>query len=196
MDAFSSIVEFAQITEAREHGQNFLHHLKLNPKSWIVFDKAYTTYKQFSKWSKEKIWFVTREIKNANYHVTKVMLDKTKKHKVKGVMKEQYITVAVKPNGSVVEPLKLRRITYLSEDGKQYIYVTNNFTLAANQIATIYNNRLMIELLFKKIKQKFPTDIFLRRELKCHKNASLLCIDSSIVDGCYKKRGCNENVVC
>ena len=88
------------------------------------------------------------------------MLDKTKKHKVKGVVKEQYITVAVKPNGSVVERLKLRRITYLSEDGKQYIYVTNNFTLAANQIATIYKNRWMIELLFKQIKQNFPLRYF------------------------------------
>lgn len=160
MDAFSGVVEFARITEAREHDQKFLHHLKLKPNSWIVFDKAYTTYNQFSKWSKEKIWFVTRERKNANYHVTKVMLDKTKKHKVKGVVKEQYITVAVKPNGSVVERLKLRRITYLSEDGKQYVYVTNNFTLAANQIATIYKNRWMIELLFKQIKQNFPLRYF------------------------------------
>lgn len=162
MDAFSGVVEFARITEAREHDQKFLRHLNLKPNSWIVFDKAYTTYGQFSKWTKEKTWFVTRERKNADYHVTKVMLDKTKKHRAKGVVKEQYITVAVKQNGNVIERLKLRRIQYLSEDGKQYVFVTNNFTLPASQIAIIYKNRWMIELLFKQIKQNFPLRYFWR----------------------------------
>jgi hypothetical protein len=160
MDAFSGVVEFARITEAREHDQKFLRHLNLKPNSWIVFDKAYTTYGQFSKWTRDKIWFVTRERKNADYYVTKVMLDKTKKHRAKGVVKEQYITVAVKQNGNVIERLKLRRIQYLSEDGKQYVFVTNNFTLPASQIAIIYKNRWMIELLFKQIKQNFPLRYF------------------------------------
>lgn len=160
MDAFSGVVEFARITEAREHDQKFLYHLKLAAHSWIVFDKAYTTYSQFSKWAAQKIWFVTRERKNADFHVTKVMLDRTKKQKAKGVLKEQYITVGVKQNGQVVERLKLRRILYLSDDAKQYVFVTNNFTLPANQIATIYKNRWMIELLFKQIKQNFPLRYF------------------------------------
>jgi hypothetical protein len=160
MDAFSGVVEFTRITEAREHDQKFLYHLKLVPNSWIVFDKAYTTYGQFAKWTKEKIWFVTRERKNADYHVTKVMLDKTKKHRASGVLKEQYITVGVKQNGIVVERLKLRRITYLSSEGKRYEFISNNFTLPAKQIATIYKNRWMIELLFKQIKQNFPLRYF------------------------------------
>lgn len=74
MDAFSGIVEFARMTEAREHDQKFLHHLKLAVNSWIVLDKAYTTYGQFSKWTAQKIWFVTRVRKNAAFHVTKVMV--------------------------------------------------------------------------------------------------------------------------
>lgn len=160
MDAFSGAVEFARISEAREHDQRFLYHLKLVANSWVVFDKAYTTYAQFSKWAREKIWFVTRERKNADYHVTKVILDRTKKHKARGVLKEQYITVGVKQNGIVVERLKLRRIEYSSEDGKQYVFITNNFTLQAKQIATIYKNRWMIELLFKQIKQNFPLRYF------------------------------------
>lgn len=55
MDAFSGAVEFARITEAREHDQKFLYHLKLVANSWIVFDKAYTTYGQFSKWARENM---------------------------------------------------------------------------------------------------------------------------------------------
>jgi IS4 transposase len=60
----------------------------------------------------------------------------------------------------VAERLKLRRIEYTSEDGKHYIFITNNFTLQAKQIATIYKNRWMIELLFKQIKQNFPLRYF------------------------------------
>jgi IS4 transposase len=88
------------------------------------------------------------------------MVDKTKKQNARGVLKEQYITVGIKQNGLVVERLKLRRIQYLAEDGKRYVFVTNNFTLPTKQIAIIYKNRWMIELLFKQIKQNFPLRYF------------------------------------
>ena len=38
--------------------------------------------------------------------------------------------------------------------------MTNNFSLPADQIALIYKNRWMIELLFKQIKQNFPLRYF------------------------------------
>ena len=160
MDAFSGVTEFVRMTEAREHDRKFLYHLKLPAGSWLVFDKAYNVYEQFAKWATQKIWFVTRMKDNADYHVTKVLVDKTRKHNAKGVLKEQYITVAVKQNGTVVQRLKLRRITFRSEEGKVYVFVTNNFSLWASQIAAIYKTRWMIELLFKQIKQNFPLRYF------------------------------------
>ena len=160
MDAFSGVTEFVRMTEAREHDRKFLFHLKLSANSWLVFDKAYTAYHQFAKWTDAKIWFVTRMKDNADYHVTKVLIDKTKKKNATGVLKEQYITVAVKQNGIVIQRLKLRRITFKTKEGKLYVFITNNFTLPATQIATIYKNRWMIELLFKQIKQNFPLRYF------------------------------------
>lgn len=56
--------------------------------------------------------------------------------------------------------LKLRRITFKTEDGKIYVFITNNFTLPVSQVALIYKNRWMIELLFKQIKQNFPLRYF------------------------------------
>ena len=76
------------------------------------------------------------------------------------VLKEQYITVGVKQNGIVAERLKLRRIEYSTVDGKQYVFVTKNFTLQAKQIANIYKNRWMFEQLFKQIKQNFSLRYF------------------------------------
>lgn len=153
MDAFSGVTEFVRMTAAREHDRKFLYHLKLQPNSWIVFDKAYTVYEQFAKWSAQKIWFVTCMKGNAVFHVTKVLVDKTKKKNAKGVVKEQYITVAAKHKGTLIQRLKLRRITVKTDDEQVYTFITNNFTLPATQIATIYKNRWMIELLFKQIKQ-------------------------------------------
>lgn len=160
MDAFSGVTEFVRMTEAREHDRRFLYHLKLAANSWLVFDKAYTVYHQFARWTNEKIWFVTRMKDNADYHVTKVLVDKTKKKNVRGVLKEQYITVAVKQGGKEIQRLKLRCITFKTEDDKSYVFITNNFTLPASQIATIYKNRWMIELLFKQLKQNFPLRYF------------------------------------
>ncbi len=160
MDAFSGVAEFVRMTAAREHDRKFLYQLDLPANSWLVFDKAYNVYQQFSKWTVQKIWFVTRMKDNAVFHVTKVLVDRTKKKNVAGVLKEQYITVGVKQNGIEQERLKLRRIAYKSKDGKVYVFITNNFSLPANQVATIYKNRWMIELLFKQIKQNFPLRYF------------------------------------
>jgi Transposase DDE domain/Domain of unknown function (DUF4372) len=160
MDAFSGVTEFVRMTASRVNDKKFLYHLKVEPGSWLVFDKAYTTYQQFAKWTSQRVWFVTRMKDNAVFHVTKVMADNTRKKNAKGLLKEQYVTVAVKKDGKEIERLKLRRIIYKAEDGKVYVFMTNNFTLPTSQIATIYKNRWMIEILFKQIKQNFPLRYF------------------------------------
>jgi hypothetical protein len=160
MDAFSGVAEFVRMTEARVHDRKFLYHLELPANSFIVFDKAYNLYSQFAKWTNAKIWFVTRMKDNAVFHVTKVMTDNSKKKNAKGVLKEQYITIGYKSTTGEVLRLLLRRIIFKAEDGKVYIFITNNFTLPATQVATIYKYRWMIELLFKQIKQNFPLRYF------------------------------------
>jgi len=160
MDAFSGVTEFMRITQAKEHDRKFLYHLRLPEESFIVFDKGYNLYRQFSKWSKDKVWFVTRMKDNAVFHVTKVITDKTRKKNGKGVLKEQYITVGYKGEGNEKERLKLRRITFKTDDDKVYVFITNNFILPAKEISLIYKYRWMIELLFKQIKQNFPLRYF------------------------------------
>lgn len=160
MDAFSGITEYVRMTAAKVHDRQFLYHLKLPAHSWLVFDKAYNLYNQFAKWAKQEVWFVTRMKDNAVFHVTKVITDKTKRLNSSGVIKEQYITIGYKDEKKNEQRLKLRRITFKTEQGKLYVFITNNFKLPATQIATIYKNRWMIELLFKQIKQNFPLRYF------------------------------------
>jgi len=160
MDAFSGVTEFVRMTEARVHDRKFLYMLKLEPDSWLVFDKAYNAYGQFAKWTRNRVWFVTRMKDNAVYHVTKVIVDNTRRKDAKGVLKEQYVTVGVKTEGADEQRLRLRRITYRTEDDRVYVFITNDFQLPAEEIAIIYKNRWMIELLFKQIKQNFPLRYF------------------------------------
>jgi IS4 transposase len=106
------------------------------------------------------VWFVTRMKDNAIFHVTKVMVDNTRKKDAQGVLKEQYVTIGFKPERGGEDRLKLRRIRYKTEDGRVYVFITNDFQLPAEEIAIIYKNRWMIERLFKQIKQHFPLRYF------------------------------------
>lgn len=159
MDAFSGVAEFVRMTAAKEHDKHFLYHLDLPANSWLVFDRAYNHYSQFAKFIEQKVWFVTRMKSNAVYHVTKVLVNKTKRKNAKGVIQVQLITMGYKQNGEE-KRLKLRRITFKADDGKEYVFITNEFNLPADQFAQIYKSRWMIELLFKQIKQNFPLRYF------------------------------------
>lgn len=103
MDAFSGVAEFIRITAAKEHDRKFLHHIKLRSNSWIVFDKGYNPYRQFAKWTSERIWFVTRQRDNAVFHVCKVLKDNSRKLKQKGVIKEQIISIGYKNTNGETE---------------------------------------------------------------------------------------------
>jgi len=159
MDAFSGVVEFCKITAAKVNDRKFLYKLKLPPNSYIVMDKAYNVYAQFDKWTKSQIWFVTRMKTNAKYHVIKVLQDYSKKANRKGVLKEQIISIGYKQLGEEIR-LRLRRIEYRDEQGRLYVFLTNDSVQKASKIALIYKYRWMIELLFKQIKQNFPVRYF------------------------------------
>lgn len=159
MDAFSGVASFIRMTEAKVHDRNFLSHLTLEAGSFLVFDKAYNVYRQFARWTSGQIWFVTRMKKNAVFHAHKITIDNTKKKNAKGVLKEQYVTISYKEDGTI-NKLQLRRITYKDDRGRIYIFMTNNFKISAGQVALIYKHRWMIETLFKQIKQNFPLNYF------------------------------------
>lgn len=183
MDAFSGVANFVRMTEAKVHDKMFLAHLALESGSFIVFDKAYNFYRQFAKWTKNQIWFVTRIKDNAQYHSNKVITDKTRKKNAKGVLKEQYITLSYKETDGNKQKLQLRRITFKDDKGRIYYFITNNFKISAHQVALIYKHRWMIELLFKQIKQNFPLRYFwgesenaIRIQIYCVLIAQLLMV--------------------
>ena len=58
-------------------------------------------------------------------------------------------------------PSDLRRIVYYAPDlGRSFVYYTNNFYLAAKDIALLYRYRWQVELFFKWIKQHLRVKTF------------------------------------
>lgn len=51
-------------------------------------------------------------------------------------------------------PLSLRRVVYYDEEqGREFVFLTNNFVLPALMVAELYRSRWQIELFFKWLKQ-------------------------------------------
>jgi len=159
IDAVQSVGKFMRITAAKVHDKNFLKDIQVPEYSMIVFDKAYNYYKQFSEWTDRNIYFVTRQKSNAVYQVLETISEKQLSKKEAGVSREEIIEVSFK-QGKEQKRLKLRRVCYQDEKGRQYVFTCNNFIITAEAIALIYKKRWGIELLFKKMKQNFQLHYF------------------------------------
>lgn len=157
IDAKEGIAKFVRITAAKVHDSTFLKFIDLPKNSFVVFDKAYNKYKMFAEWTVRKLYFVTRMKDNAVYKVIKVIQE----HNVNaGVIKEEKIKLEYKV-GRQIKTVTLRRVTFIDDDNRLFVFITNHFKIPAEEVALIYKNRWQIELLFKKIKHNFQLRYFL-----------------------------------
>jgi hypothetical protein len=159
IDAVQSVGRFMRITEAKTHDKNFLKDIQVPKYSMLVFDKAYNYYQQFAKWTKDDIYFVTRQKTNAVYEVIKKVSSVRAKKDTARVIREELIEINYKM-GKEIMVLELRRVCYQDEMNRAYVFLSNNMTISAEEIALIYRKRWGIELLFKKMKQNFQLHYF------------------------------------
>ena len=169
-----------RITEARVHDKNFLSDIKVPEYSMLVFDKAYNYYRQFAEWSAKNIWFVTRQKSNAVYEILETVTEIMLADNQSGVWKEELIEVTYGKKTDK-QKLRLRRVCYRDEKRREYVFISNNMEIAAEEIALIYKKRWGIELLFKKMKQNFQLHYFygenenaIRTQIWCTLIAQLL----------------------
>lgn len=148
--------EFVTITEGKTSDIEIGRMLSFPAGSIIAIDRGYTDYQWYNQLNNKGIFFVTRLKSNASYKVVK-------RHPVlknKGLTSDQ--TIILTGIGAAKDcPIQLRRIGYRDQDtGKQYVFLTNNFKLAAKTIADIYKARWQVELFFKWIKQNLKIKSF------------------------------------
>jgi len=148
-----------RFSEALRHDHTFLNEVfKLAPGSIITFDKGYVNYAQYEAFTQSTIWYVTRLKDNAIYEAREEF--DIPDDADSGVLKDEEIIVYYGLNKQ--QEHRARRIAYWdSENERLFVFITNNFDLAAEKIALAYKKRWQIELLFKQLKQNFPLKYFL-----------------------------------
>jgi hypothetical protein len=173
---------FVAISEAREHEVRRARSLHLPKGSIVVEDMGYTDYDRYAQLTAQRIFFVTRQKRNARCEV----LERRKINKKQGLLSDQTIRIQAQEG-----PLVLRRIGYRDPvTGRRYIFLTNHFKLAAKTIADIYKERWQIETFFRFIKQNLKIKAFIGNS----ENAVMTQIYAALIVYlllCYLKFMCN-----
>ena len=148
-DVKTSIPTFIHISNANVHDVNILDLFPYEAGSFYVVDKAYIDFNRLYKLNVQGAYFVTRAKDNMRFQrMYSNPVDKSKGVKYDQIGKLE--TFYPKRD----YPDKLRRIKYYDEETKkELVFLTNNTSLEATEIATLYKKRWEVELFFKWMKQ-------------------------------------------
>ena len=179
---------FVAISPAREPDIKKARSLSLPKGSIVVEDLGYTDYDRYGQLTAQKIFFVTRQKRNARYRV----LARRPVNAALGLVSDETIVLTGAKARECPKPL--RRIVYQdSGTAKVYVFLTNHFRLAAKTIADIYKERWQIEIFFRFIKQNLKIKAFIGNS----ENAVLTQIYAALIVYlllCYLKFLCNLSV--
>lgn len=155
LDHGGMLPSFVSVTDGKTHDMTLARTLDLPTGSIVAMDRAYIDFSWFKCLNDKGVFFVTRQKRNAAYRVT----ERRDVLKSKGLTCDQ--TILITGSKASVCPIPLRRVGYRDpETGKHYVFLSNNFSLAAKTIAEIYKARWQIELFFKCIKQNLKIKSF------------------------------------
>ena len=156
LDVKTSIPTFIYITGGAIHEVNALDVFPIDSGSFYVMDKAYIDFTRFYRINKAGAFFITRAKENFQFvRLSSHVADKSTGIKCDQIVRLKNIKV------SLAYPEGIRRIKYFDiEIKKEFVFITNNFEIAALEVARLYKYRWTIELYFKWIKQHLKVKAF------------------------------------
>jgi len=156
LDLRGSIPAVIIITHGRIHDVNILDALIFEAGAFYIMDRGYLDFARLYKIHLCSAFFVTRARKKFDFN----RLYSHPVDKNTGVQCDQTITLGnFYPRQKY--PQKLRRIRYFVKlTNKNFVFLTNNFTLSPLVIAGLYRSRWQVELFFKWIKQHLRIKAF------------------------------------
>ena len=155
LDLQTQIPCFMLVTPASTHDVNAMEHIPYEPNGFYIFDRGYNSFADLYRIHLLEAFFVVRAKNNLRFRrIYSRHCDK------QSVICDQ-IGMFSTGKSSEIYPVKLRRVRYYDMDTeREFIFLTNNFSLSAKEIALLYKNRWQIELFFKWIKQHLKIKSF------------------------------------
>lgn len=147
------------LTASSANDRVFLKSVDLPKGSIITYDKGYANFRKFDQWTRLGINWVSRVLDQWIIQVNKVN-PVTEKQKLGGIISDERVTIGDPKNNKTLK-IKARIIKYIDPETQKVLsFVTNNTRFLPTTIADIYKRRWQIELLFKRIKQRYPLRYF------------------------------------
>ncbi len=180
----TAIPEFIHITTGKVHEVNVLDIISFQRDSFYVLDRGYTDFKRLFHIHQCGAFFIIRAKDNLNFKRIK----SNPADKSKNIMCDQVIKLNTY-HASIDYPQPLRRIKYFdAENNKVLVFLTDNFTLQATEIATLYKHRWRIELFFKWIKQHLKIKSFWGTSANAVKSQIWIAISAYVIVAIAKKK--------
>ena len=136
------------VSAARQHDVRWLDDLFFEPGAFYVMDRGYMDFQRLHLIAQTGAFFVTRAKDNLQYarQVSQPVDMRT------GLRSDQ-IGKAKLPKARTDFPSLLRKVRYYDQkEGRDFVFLTNNLTIPALTVATLYRLRWRIELFFRWIK--------------------------------------------
>ena len=149
LDLRGNIPCFINVSAGSVHETNLLDELNLEAGAYYIMDRGFIDFVRLHRFTREGAFFLLRSKDNLDFRVT----ESRPVDRKRGLRADQTIKLrGVRTRKHYPSPL--RRVTYFDADtGKHFVFVTNNFTLAASTFPKLYKSRWQVELFFKWIKQ-------------------------------------------
>ena len=149
LDLRGSIPAFIHISDGKLHEVNVLDLLIIEAGAFYIMDRGYLDFERLYALDQAGGFFITRAKRNLDAR----RLYSRPVDRDRGLFCDQTIAL----NGFYATkhyPGHLRRIRYRDpETGKTLVFLTNQFTLPALTICSLYKCRWQVELFFRWIKQ-------------------------------------------
>jgi len=184
LDLRGNIPCFINIAAGCVHEVNALDGLPLEAGAYYVMDRGYVDFARLYRFTQEQAFFIVRGKDNLDFRVAESRA--VDKHT--GLRADQTVRLCG-PRSRRLYPECLRRVSYVDPENEiHFVFLTNNYHLAASTIAKLYHCRWEVELFFKWIKQYLRIKSFFGTSPNAVKTQVWIAVSVYVLVAILKKR--------
>ena len=166
IDLRGPIPTWVAITTGKVHDVRMLDEMPVAKDAVYAMDKGYIDFARLYAIHQQGAFYVIRAKDNLKCK----RLYSNPKNKDGGVRADQIITLVTQKSKKGY-PERLRRISFIDKErNKRLVFLTNNFEIPAETVATVYKQRWQVELFFKWIKQHLRIKSFIGTSINAVKS--------------------------